>query len=106
MHVFATNESFLKLYYDEAVAMIEEVDIKTAEKFLFYVIFPDNRGVTPLETALREHAPKCVEIMLEMLRLRPHYLFSKYLRKHFYELLDMQSLSFDNYLETCTFKIN
>lgn len=59
MHVFATNESFLKLYYDEAVAMIEEVDIKTAEKFLFYVIYPDNRGVTPLETALREHAPKC-----------------------------------------------
>jgi hypothetical protein len=43
--------------------------------------------------------------MLEMLSYKENYNFSKYIRRHFYELLDLHSQSFVNYLDTCYFDI-
>ncbi len=74
--------------------------------FYFLCIYPNNLGETPFDIAIREHAPKSVEIMLEMLSGNPKYNYSKYLQKHFMKLLNMNSQAFQRFLNICTFKIN
>lgn len=59
--------------------------------FYFLCIYPNNLGETPFDIAIKEHAPRSVEIMIEMLSKNPKYNYSKYLQKHFMKLLDMNS---------------
>jgi hypothetical protein len=105
MHLFCTNHKFLKRYFDEIKFLVEELNYKEGDRHIFYLLYPDDKGDTPFDIAMRENANKCIETMLDMLSYNPNYNYSKYLQKHIYELLNMQSDSVRNYLNSCTFEI-
>eukprot|EP00347_Sterkiella_histriomuscorum_P019266 403342303 len=106
LHMMATKESFLQMFQKDAEYQINDMDYKDAEQYYFLSIYPNNDGVSPLEIALNQHAPRAVELMLDMISSRPKYNYSKYLIKHFYKLLEMKSESFSKFLSICTFKID
>jgi hypothetical protein len=106
LHILPTNEKFLHLFEKVIQFLIDDCEYSEGESYFFSVVYPNNYGETPLDLAIRERASRSVEIMLEMLAARPYYNFSKYIQKHFYTLLQMKSVSFEKFLEGCTFKIS
>ena len=93
------------MYFDCIKHCIEEAGYKDAEKHIFYLFYPNCKGETPFDIAMRERAVKCVDIMLDMMSYKSNYNFSKYIKKHFRELLEIGSNSFLAFLNTCTFEI-
>ena len=53
------------------------------ERMIFYILYPDHKGMSPFDYAMEDVSYKCIEEMLDMLSSRPNFNFSKYLRKHF-----------------------
>lgn len=102
----ATKENFLQIYQKDVEYLMTDLEYTDAEQFYFNSIYPNNEGVSPLDIALHEHAPRSVELMLDMLSSKPKYNYSKYLMRHFYKLLEMKSESFYKFLSICTFKID
>lgn len=86
--------------------LIEDLNYKEGECFLFTGVLANNNGDTPLDLAIKDQSVKSIESILDMLAYRPNYNFSKYLNKHIYTLMEMRSASFERFLETCSFRIN
>ena len=101
----ATNVEFLCLYQKCIEHLLEDLEYKDGEQFIFLVVYPNNQGITPLDVAIKEHSPRAIEIMFEILNIRPRYNYSKYIQKDFYFLLQLNSQAFLKFLGNCTFKI-
>lgn len=71
LHILPTNEKFLHFYAKVINTVIEECEIAEAESYYFSVIYPNKDGKTPLDLAIEERASRSVEIMLDMLSMRP-----------------------------------
>ena len=80
LHIMATNQEFLTLYLKQIRVLIEELEYKDGDQFIFLVVIPNNRGETPFDIAIQEHAPRAIEIMLDIMCIKPKYnFFSKYI---------------------------
>lgn len=77
--MFCTNHKFLKRYFEEIKYLIEDLSYKEADRYIFYLLYPDDKGETPFDLAMKENAHKCVELMLDMLSYNPNYNYSKYI---------------------------
>jgi len=58
---------------------------------------------TPLDIAVANESPKCIEIMLNMLNEMPDYNFGKLTDHHFNKFFEMGTKVFDDFLGNCFF---
>lgn len=79
LHILPTHEKFLHLFEKIITFLIEDCEYTDGESYYFSVVYPNNKGLTPLDIAIHERASRSVEIMLDMLSARPSYNFSKYI---------------------------
>lgn len=71
LHILPTNEKFLHLFAKVINILVDDCEFTEAESYYFSVVYPNNQGLTPLDIAIHERASRSVEIMLDMLSMRP-----------------------------------
>ncbi|CDW75982.1 UNKNOWN [Stylonychia lemnae] len=76
LHLMATNEEFLQIFIKDVEYLINELDYKETEQFFFLAVYPNNTGDTPLDFAIHDHTPRCIELILDMLASKPKYNYS------------------------------
>jgi hypothetical protein len=70
----------------------------------FHAVYPNQEGQTPFDIAVKSQSPKSVELMLSMFIELSEFRLSKFVRKHFSELLGMGLTVYEKYLGSCMFK--
>ncbi len=68
------------------------------------ILVKDNKGVSPIEKAMKMNSPKLVEICLNFLLKISEFNTSRALYKKFDKLFNMNLKAFENYLEICYFQ--
>ena len=78
---------------------------KDALSFVYYLLMPTNistkSGMRPLSIAINQNSPKCLEIMLDMLKLDKNQDYMRYVERYLLQLLQMKSPVFFKFFDTC-----
>ena len=73
-----------------------------AEDFIYYVLFSNMVGQSPLSLALKKYAKPQIETMIEILGLsHASYDYFKHLKVYFIQLLEMKSEVFESFFDRC-----
>jgi hypothetical protein len=91
-----------------AEASEEKEDANADKESLLNILYPNAKGKSAFDIAIKNKSPKIVEIYLNILINLEHvqsYRFSKFLRKHFFKIAAMNIENFPRYLDTCTYKL-
>ena len=86
----------------------DENDVNANRESLLNILYPNKKGKSAFDNCLKRKSPKLTEVYLKMLielDFIKHYRFSKFIRKHFDVLFDMEVDVFFKYLEMCTFRL-
>jgi len=102
LHMFAINHRLLNSFM-EAILKQEQKDMSVKEEF-FGVLLKNNKGQTPLDMAVDNESPKCIELMLMMLNKQPSLSLSGLVDVHFDKLFSLGTKIFEEYLANCWFQ--
>ena len=83
---------------------ISEVSKTDQEKFLNQLTLRDDEGNTPLHIAIKNEAPKSIEMILKAMEPISHYRLSKLFYELFPDLFKSGVNAFEEFLGLCTFK--
>jgi hypothetical protein len=65
LHLFATNEGFLKQLLKEVRVQYIDLNDKDYLAYIYYLLLPNNTATTkgrrPFSLALKQFSPKCLE---------------------------------------------
>ena len=94
-HDFALNPERLA----EVFELFQEED----PELYSMLLMPDKNGNTPVDIALDNQSPKCLELMLAKIATLTQIKASRVFADRFGELFDMDLASFQTFLDSCFF---
>jgi hypothetical protein len=104
LHHFATNEHFLRFYLKEVKVLVSEIEDDDAQRYCYFVLFSNclhsKTGRRPFTISLKGNAPKCLEIMIELLSLDPSQDYMRYISNNLEQLLLLKSNVFYRFFES------
>ncbi len=105
LHHFATNEHFLRFYLKEVKVLVSEIEDDDAQRYCYFVLFSNclksgTTGRRPFSISLKGNAPKCLEIMIELLALDPSQDYMRYISNYLEQLLKLNSTVFYRFFES------
>ena len=104
MDLFTTDVPILQMIYDEALRLCDTNDQGDLIKsILLSVVYPDNQKVSPFDKTIKSLKPKSIKLMIDMLLMSPGERTSKFVRKHFDLMSQLNVPNFEAYLESCLF---
>jgi hypothetical protein len=85
----------------------DELDINLNRESLLNILYPNYKGKSAFDMCMKRKSPKIAEIYLNMLielDFIKHYRFSKFIRRHYDALFEMEIRTFFTYLNLVTFR--
>jgi len=77
---------------------VSEIEDDDALRYCFYVVFSNasktNLGRRPLSISLKNNAPRCLEIMIELLSMDSSQDYMKYIKHYLQQYLYLRSRVF------------
>jgi hypothetical protein len=98
------SEIFLKNFTKELKYQLNDLCNPEALNYVYYTLLPNitftKNGRRPFSMALKQNSPKCVESMLELLKLNSKQDYMRYIDRYLLKLLNMRSEVFYKFFDS------
>jgi len=85
LHILSSNLTFLNHFHKEVSFQVNDLEKPDALHFIYYVLFTNSRDQSPVSKVIEvSYSPRCVEQMLEILRLNPSFDYFMHFKRFFF----------------------